>query len=94
MGSNTLIKQGAKRVATWDRFWKDLPQEVRLALTQAATPESASGSNASLFPNEGLPPHEKKILSLLKADESTPGDGTGGEAGDANVVLGNLRRIV
>jgi DNA processing protein len=52
----------------------DLPQEVRLALTPAATPESASGSNASLFPNEGLAPQEKKILSRLKADESTPID--------------------
>ena len=31
----------------------------------------ASGSSASLFPNEGLPPHEKRILSLLKHDEST-----------------------
>jgi DNA processing protein len=70
-GPNTLIKQGAKLVATWEDVWEDLPQEVRLALTPATPPESASGSNASLFPNEGLPPHEKKILALLKADEST-----------------------
>ncbi len=70
-GPNTLIKQGAKLVATWEDVWEDLPQEVRLKLTPPASPESADGSSASLFPDEGLPPHEKRILSLLKADEAT-----------------------
>ncbi len=70
-GPNTLIKQGAKLVATWEDVWEDLPTEVRLALTPPASPESSDASSASLFPNEELPPHEKKILSLLKADEST-----------------------
>ena len=70
-GPNTLIKQGAKLVATWEDVWEDLPTEVRLALTPPASPESSDASSASLFPNEGLPPHEKQILSLLKADEST-----------------------
>ena len=70
-GPNTLIKQGAKLVATWEDVWEDLPAAVKLALTPAPGDESASNSSASLFPNEGLPPHEKRILSLLKADEST-----------------------
>ncbi|HEY6339269.1 MAG TPA: DNA-processing protein DprA [Candidatus Sulfotelmatobacter sp.] len=70
-GPNTLIKQGAKLVATWEDIWEDLPSEVRLALTPAASPESSASSSASLFPDEGLPPHEKRILGLLKADEST-----------------------
>lgn len=70
-GPNTLIKQGAKLVATWEDVWEDLPPEVRLALTPPASPESQGASSASLFPDEGLPPHEKRILSLLKADEST-----------------------
>ncbi len=70
-GPNTLIKQGAKLVATWEDVWEDLPAEVRLTLTPASPPESPGASSASLFPNEGLPPHEKRILSLLKADEST-----------------------
>jgi DNA processing protein len=70
-GPNTLIKQGAKLVATWEDVWEDLPTEVRLALTPTASPESSGGKSASLFPDEGLPPHERKILSLLKADEST-----------------------
>ncbi|MGA8500563.1 MAG: DNA-processing protein DprA [Candidatus Sulfotelmatobacter sp.] len=70
-GPNTLIKQGAKLVATWEDVWEDLPAEVKLALTPATSLESGRGSSASLFPDEGLPPHEKKILSLLKADEAT-----------------------
>lgn len=70
-GPNTLIKQGAKLVATWEDVWEDLPTEVRLALTPPASPESSGHSSASLFPDEGLPPHEKRILSLLKADEAT-----------------------
>jgi DNA processing protein len=70
-GPNTLIKQGAKLVATWEDVWEDLPTAVRLALTPTSAAESADGSSASLFPDEGLPPHEKKILKLLKADETT-----------------------
>lgn len=70
-GPNTLIKQGAKLVVTWEDVWEDLPAEVRLALTPPASLESQSSSTASLFPDEGLPPHEKRILSLLKADEAT-----------------------
>jgi DNA processing protein len=70
-GPNTLIKQGAKLVATWEDVWEDLPPEVKLALTPPASPESGAGTSASLFPDDGLPPHERKILSLLKADEAT-----------------------
>jgi DNA processing protein len=70
-GPNTLIKQGAKLVATWEDVWEDLPTELRLALTPPASPESSGAASASLFPDEGLPPHEKRILSLLKADEAT-----------------------
>jgi DNA processing protein len=70
-GPNTLIKQGAKLVATWEDVWEDLPTEVRLTLTPASSAESPAASSASLFPDEGLPPHEKRILSVLKADEAT-----------------------
>jgi DNA processing protein len=70
-GPNTLIKQGAKLVATWEDVWEDLPPDVKLALTPPASPESGAASSASLFPDEALPPHEKRILSLLKADEAT-----------------------
>jgi DNA processing protein len=70
-GPNTLIKQGAKLVATWEDVWEDLPAEVRLTLSPPASPESTGPSSASLFPDKELPPHEKRILSLLKADEAT-----------------------
>ncbi|MGB8579365.1 MAG: DNA-processing protein DprA [Candidatus Sulfotelmatobacter sp.] len=70
-GPNTLIKQGAKLVATWEDVWEDLPAEVKLALTPQASPESGGASSASLFPDDGLPPHEKRLLNLLKADEAT-----------------------
>ncbi len=70
-GPNTLIKQGAKLVATWEDVWEDLPPEVKLALTPPPAPESASTTSASLFPDNGLPPNEKRILNLLKADEAT-----------------------
>jgi DNA processing protein len=70
-GPNTLIKQGAKLVATWEDVWEDLPTEVRLTLAPDRSGESQSPSPASLFPDDGLPPHERRILSLLKADEAT-----------------------
>jgi len=70
-GPNTLIKQGAKLVATWEDVWEDLPTEVRLALTPPSSPESQGSSSASLFPEDGTPPHERRILGLLKADEAT-----------------------
>jgi DNA processing protein len=51
--------------------WEDLPPEVKLALTPPPPPESGEATSASLFPDQMLPPHEKRILSLLKADEAT-----------------------
>ena len=70
-GPNTLIKQGAKLVATWEDIWEELPTDVRLTLTPPTPPESKDASSASLFPDDGLPPHERRILGLLKADEAT-----------------------
>src|SRR6266852_2764603 len=70
-GPNTLIKQGAKLTATWEDVWEELPPQVRLALTPATGDESQAGQTASLFGESELPPHERKILKLLKADEAT-----------------------
>jgi DNA processing protein len=70
-GPNTLIKQGAKLVATWEDVWEELPTDVRLKLTPKDAAESQAGQTASLFQESELPPHEKKIFALLKADEST-----------------------
>jgi DNA processing protein len=70
-GPNTLIKQGAKLTATWEHVWEELPTAVRLTLTPATGDESQVGKTASLFGESELPPHERKILKLLKADEAT-----------------------
>jgi DNA processing protein len=70
-GPNTLIKQGAKLVATWEDVWEELPPEVRLTLAPHTGDESNGGETASLFAESELPPHERKIFALLKADEST-----------------------
>jgi DNA processing protein len=71
-GPNTLIKQGAKLVATWEDVWEELPTDVRLALEPKLGDESQAGQTASLFGDEpDLGPHEKKILKVLKADEAT-----------------------
>lgn len=70
-GPNTLIKQGAKLVATWEDIWEELPTDVRLKLTPKEGDESPTAKTASLFEESELPPHEKKIFALLKVDEST-----------------------
>lgn len=70
-GPNTLIKQGAKLIATWEDVWEELPADVRLALQPQGGAESADLQNASLFPESELGPHEKKIIVTLKADEAT-----------------------
>src|SRR6266404_8713564 len=68
-GPNTLIKQGAKLTATWDDVWEELPTQARAQLAPTGN-ESESPSTASLFHEESLSPHERKIFALLKADES------------------------
>lgn len=69
-GPNTLIKQGAKLVATWEDVWEELPANVRLALVPDTDAESQAGQTASLFEEPSLSPHEKKIYRVLKADEA------------------------
>ena len=69
-GPNTLIKQGAKLVATWEDVWEELPADVQEVLNSMPN-ESPGPETASLFPDQATSPHEKKILKLLKADEST-----------------------
>ena len=72
-GPNTLIKQGAKLTATWEDVWEELPAPVKVEL------ESEWGAQASedrpeastLFSNdEQLSPKERKILAVLRQDES------------------------
>lgn len=69
-GPNTLIKQGAKLVATWEDVWEELPSDLRLALAPTVD-ESQPPATASLFGEDTeLGPHEKRIFALLKPDEA------------------------
>ena len=69
-GPNTLIKQGAKLVATWEDVWEELPADVQLSLKSVQN-ESSEPASASLFPDVVHSPHEQKLLKLLKPDQST-----------------------
>jgi DNA processing protein len=65
-----LIKQGAKLVATWEDVWEELPTDIQDSLNSLRD-ESSPPETASLFPEDVPTPHEKKIMRLLKSDEST-----------------------
>ena len=60
-GPNTLIKQGARLVATWEDVWEELPADVRLTLTPETDNESPGSQTASLFEEPSLSPHDKKM---------------------------------
>ncbi len=67
---NTLIKQGAKLVATWEDVWEDLPSAVRLELEVEGGIESKGIVAASLLPDTVLRPEEAMVLEVLRSDES------------------------
>ena len=67
---NTLIKQGAKLVATWEDVWEDLPSQVRLELEALAHGESKAEAQASLLADPVLRPQEAMVLEVLRSDES------------------------
>ena len=67
---NTLIKQGAKLVGTWEDVWEDLPSQVRQELESEAGDESKPEAQASLLPDPALRPEEAMVLEVLRADES------------------------
>jgi DNA processing protein len=73
-GPNTLIKQGARLVATWEDVWEDLPSQVRLELESRLRPgsvdESKGEAAASLFEQAPLPRTEALVLGVLRHDEA------------------------
>ena len=72
---NTLIKQGAKLVATWEDVWEDLPSQVRMELEAEASTASKPESGASLLADPVLRPQEAMVLEVLRTDESLQIDG-------------------
>jgi DNA processing protein len=69
-GPNTLIKQGARLTATWEDVWEDLPSPIRLELEEREGLASNEPAAASLFREEPLPPHEARLLAVLRPDEA------------------------
>jgi DNA processing protein len=67
---NTLIKQGAKLVGSWEDVWEDLPSQVRLELEQQTAVESKEEATASLLPDPVLRAEESIVLKVLRTDES------------------------
>jgi DNA processing protein len=70
-GPNTLIKQGAKLTATWEDIWEELPAEVKHRLESEWAPQASEEKTTSNLFGDELSPAEKKLLSLLRQDEST-----------------------
>jgi DNA processing protein len=67
---NTLIKQGAKLVATWEDVWEELPSQVRLELETEASFAPQAESGASLLAEPALRPEEAIVLEVLHSDQS------------------------
>ncbi len=69
-GPNTLIKQGAKLVATWEDVWEELPSQIRLEIESAWELASKPQPGASLFEEAPLPPAESRVMGVLRHDEA------------------------
>jgi DNA processing protein len=69
-GPNTLIKQGAKLVATWEAVWQELPSQVRLQLESELGFASSPGQAASIVEELPLQEPEKVVLNALRHDEA------------------------
>jgi DNA processing protein len=67
---NTLIKQGAKLVASWEDVWEELPSQVRVRLEGELHVASKPEPAASLLPDPALRPQEAMVLEILRADDS------------------------
>lgn len=63
-GPNTLIKQGAKLVATWEDVWEEMPTQVRL---QLRPDESKASGTASLFEGSDSETSENSPTAGLNA---------------------------
>jgi DNA processing protein len=69
-GPNTLIRQGAKLVATWEDVWQELPSTVRLQLENELGFASSQGQAASIVEELPLQEPEKVVLNALRHDEA------------------------
>ncbi len=70
-GPNTLIKQGAKLTATWEDVWEELPAAVKIQLESERVAQASEEKPVKSLFSEEISPGERKLLSLLRQDEST-----------------------
>ncbi len=69
-GPNTLIKQGAKLVATWEDVWEELPTDIRLEVEERTGVASLGEPAASLFSKPDLPEDQARVFDALRPDQS------------------------
>ena len=69
-GPNTLIKQGAKLVATWEDVWEELPTQVRQQVEERVGLASFGDPGASLFSKPDLPEDQSHVFEALCPDQS------------------------
>ncbi len=69
-GPNTLIKQGAKLVATWEDVWEELPTHIRLEVEERMGIASFGDPAASLFSKPDLPEDQGHVFEALRPDQS------------------------
>ena len=70
-GPNTLIKQGARLVATWEDVWEEIPSDLRLRLQPVEEQAAGAPGTPSLFSAQPeLPSKSKKLFALIRADEA------------------------
>jgi DNA processing protein len=69
-GPNTLIKQGAKLVATWEDVWEELPTQIRLEVEERVGVASLGDPAASLFGKPDLPEDQGHVFEALRSDQS------------------------
>jgi len=69
-GPNTLIKQGARLVATWEDVWEGLSTQVRLQLEAEIGFASPTEHAASIVEELPLQEPEKVVLNALRHDEA------------------------
>lgn len=68
-GPNTLIKQGAKLVATWEDVWEELPTQIRVAVEDRMGAASFVTPEASLFSTPDLPDDQAMLYAALSPDQ-------------------------
>jgi DNA processing protein len=69
-GPNTLIKQGARLVATWEDVWEGLTTQVRLELEAELGFASSQHQPASIVEELPLREMEGLVLAALRHDEA------------------------